>query len=162
MRTLLSLLMCVGLAGCDATWPDAWNNVPRPTARLLDVDFEGLGLKSVKLELDVEVDNPYAVDLPLVDLKYDVKSGGRRFVRGEADLDGAIPAGGRRTLGLPVRMGYVTLFRTLSGVGYGDVIPYEADVELSVDAPVLGRIALPMHRTGKARIPRPDFGIGRR
>jgi LEA14-like dessication related protein len=159
MRRVVLALMVLAVAGCEGTWPDAWRDVPRPTARLLDVDFEGLGLKSVKLEFDVEVDNPYTVDLPLVDMKYDVKSDGRRFVRGEADLDGVIPAGGKRELELPVRMGYVTLFRALSGVGFGDVIPYEAEVELSVDAPVLGRVALPMRGSGRARIPRPSIGM---
>ena len=54
---------------------------------------------------------------------------------------------------LPVTLNYIDLVKAFKDVRPGSVVPYEAVVGLSLDAPVLGRIRLPIDRSGELTVP---------
>jgi LEA14-like dessication related protein len=131
------------------------SSVPQPEARLKHVWLEGIGLDSAALTFDVEVTNPYPLPLPLVDVDYSLASQARPFMDGRADLAGAIPAGSRKTLSFPVRVKYAELLETVRGIRPGQVVPYAAKLGLSVDAPAVGAVRLPIQAEGKLPVPAP-------
>jgi LEA14-like dessication related protein len=138
---------CAGLR--DALGMDA------PSARVVGASLEDIGLEAATLAFDVEVTNPLAAPLPLANVDYGLSSGGAAFLSGRANLDGTVAAGGTRTVRLPVAVRYADLLKTLAGVRPGSVVPYEAEVGLSVDVPAAGPLRLPMKKEGKMPVPAP-------
>ena len=145
----LCLLAAPTLTGCSlADW-----GLAEPTARILDVSIMDVGLATTPLLFDVEVDNPYSIDLPLTDLDYVLASDGESFLRGIADLDETIPAGGSRTLPIPIMVDYVKLLDALQDIRPGSTVPYTADIGISVTAPLAGAIRVPAKYEGLLTVP---------
>lgn len=150
------LAMAAGLAvalggGCQ-TLSDALA-VRKPTASLKGVSFDKIGLESATLLFDVEVQNHYSVPLPLVNMDYSLRSAAQPLLSGQADLATTIPAQSSKTVSLPATVSYLDLWNAFKGIKPGVEIPYRADLGLSVDAPVLGRVALPLAREGRLAVP---------
>lgn len=124
-----------------------------PTADLVGVSLADLSADGLQMLADVRVDNPLAAALPLVDIDYTLTSGGRSFVDGAASLDGSIPAGGSQVVQLPIGVAFSDLLDVLSGVKPGAVVPYEAELVMNVDAPLIGPMALPLSTTGELPVP---------
>lgn len=151
VRALTAIFLTSFFVGCQALQDSLGLEAPR--ARATGVSFQDLDLQSLGLAFEVEVENPYAVDLPLLRVGYDLASGAVPFLEGSAPLSGVVPAGGRRTLELPVRVQFAGLLEVLSGVSPGSVVPYEAGLDFFVDAPAIGEMRLPVRRTGELPIP---------
>lgn len=159
MRTLASnrlaalALICASLVvGCQAL-EGILQTAPKPTGRIIGTELKNLSLDKIDLVFNVEVANPYAVDLPLLDLVYDVGSGGTSLLQGSIKPSGAVPARGTSVIQLPARITFASLIRTLKGVRPGSVVPYQADLTLGVDAPVVGRLTLPLSKSGELPVP---------
>ena len=146
-----SVLLAVLFGGCD-TLQNALN-LQKPRANLAGIKIENVSLESASLLFDVEVENPYAVALPLVNIDYDMTGNSSKLFSGKADIEGTIPAGAKKSISLPVNISYLDVIKAFKGVGPGSKIPYKADVGLSVDAPALGVIRLPLNKTGEINVP---------
>ena len=83
-----------------------------------------------------------------------LNSSGTQFLSGAVDVQEIIPAGETRSLGVPIRVPYKELYDVITGIEAGSKVPYEADMELHVDAPLLGRIGVPLDAKGEISIPR--------
>jgi len=149
--TTIVAFVLFSLAGCAAL-EDALLK-KKPSASLVDVHLADISLKSASLVFDVEVENPYSVGLPLVNLDYDVSSKAQQLFTGAADLQTIIPAQSSQEVALPVTLNYIDLIKAFKDVRLGSVIPYEAAVGLSLDAPVLGRIRLTIEKSGQLTVP---------
>ena len=104
----------------------------------------------------IEVRNPYGVPLPLVDLGYSLATGGGQpFASGKAEAAGTVPARGARTIQVPVSLDFARMLGLVQGLRPGKVLPYEAALELSVDAPGVGPLSLPLRKSGSLPIPAP-------
>jgi len=134
-----------GAAGCGM--------FQRPDAKITGVQLQDVQPTHATMRFDVEVENPYAVPLPMSNVDYALSSEGQQFLAGRADVQGSVPAGGRKTLGVPVRINFVELVRAVSGARPGQTIPYAAELGLSVDVPALGPLRVPMTRQGELTIP---------
>jgi LEA14-like dessication related protein len=148
---LVFAVSVVGMTGC-ATLGE-YVHFEEPDVRVTGVALQGFSLEEVTLAFDVEVENPYSVALPLVDLDYALSSGGSPFLSGQSSLSGTVPAGSSRQVTLPATITYARLVHALSGVRPGAVIPYTANLGLSVDAPVLGRVRIPLRKEGELPVP---------
>jgi LEA14-like dessication related protein len=135
-------------AGCDVL-----QNMQKPKASLKGLKVADVSLKSASLMFDVEIANPYAVDLPMVNVDYDVVSNNNKLFAGKADIAGTVPANSTKMISLPVKLSYIDVFNAFKGVSPGSKIPYQADVGLSVNAPVVGVIRLPLNKTGELDVP---------
>lgn len=155
-RALLALLTSVvlGLSGC-ALLDSLLAPTNRPTATLVGVRITDFSLNDLTVVLDVAVKNPYSVALPLANIDYAFASQGQPFLKGQAPLQGSIPAGQSKTLSLPAKVVFAELLKLLVGVRPGAIIPYRASLGLSVNAPVLGPLRLPLEKDGTLPVPAP-------
>jgi len=143
-------LVSVFFAGCEAM--DTFG-LSKPTARMTGLKFEDVKLDSATLLFDVEVDNPYPVALPLMNLDYGLSSGAEPFLNGNAKLQTTVPAKSKKTVSLPANINYLDMLKALKGIRPGSKIPYKADLGLSVDAPALGLMRLPLKKEGEIMLP---------
>ncbi|MEI8195899.1 MAG: LEA type 2 family protein [Phycisphaerae bacterium] len=150
----LSALTVVVLLGGCATVNAFLANSPKPSVTLAGVALTDINLQSATIRFDVEVSNPYAVPLPVSNVDYSLASaGGAPFVKGTAELQTTIPAGGKKVLQLPATIGFAQVLNTVQGVRLGSVVPYDARLNFSVDAPAVGKLSLPLQKSGEFPVP---------
>lgn len=128
-------------------------DLQKPGARIIGLKFEKVTLDSATLVFDVEVDNPYPVALPLMNLDYGLSSGDEPFLNGNAELQTTVPAKSKKAVSLPANIDYLDMLKALKGIRPGSKIPYKADLGLSVDAPALGLMRLPLKKEGEIVLP---------
>lgn len=163
---LLATAALISLTACEALEPllegakILSDDAPKPTARIVSANLTDLDLESASLAFDVEVSNPYSVPLPLTDLEYGLASGGNQFLTGKADVAGSIPAGGSKTITMPAVIRFTDALAVLKKVRPGQLVPYQADLDLSVDAPGVGPLSLPLSKEGELPVPAvPDVQV---
>ena len=139
------VLVCGVMVGCGS--------FASPSARVVGVGIQDFGLKALTLKFDVNVKNPNAVKLPLMNLDYSLASDGKPFLSGDAQLQGFVPANGEKVVPLLAKVGYLELLEVLTKFKPGSVVPYQGELGLSVDIPVLGRKRLPLKAKGSIPIP---------
>ncbi len=149
------------LAACFLCWPGCallqslLGSSAQPTASITGVHVSDLSLVELTLVFDVAISNPYAVPLPLVNIDYALASQGQPFLHGQAALQGEVPAGQSKTVSLPAKVVFVELLNLLQSVRPGAIIPYRGTLGLSVNAPVLGVLRLPLEKEGTLPVPSP-------
>jgi LEA14-like dessication related protein len=144
--------LAVAVTGCGVV--DALG-LQKPTARIAGIRLQDIDLTAVTMLFDVELENPYSAPLPLLNLDYGLASAGKPFLSGEAELQGAVPAQSTKTVSLPAKVTYKDLLAVLSDVKLGSVVPYRAELGLSVDPPALGTMRLPLKKEGQLPVPAP-------
>jgi LEA14-like dessication related protein len=127
--------------------------IEKPSARITGANLQDIGLTEATLLFDVDVDNPYAVALPMSNVDYALASQGSQFLTGNTDVQGSVPAGASKSFAVPVRIDFRKLLSTVEGAKPGRRIPYTADLGLSVDAPLVGRLRVPVSKDGELPIP---------
>lgn len=146
------LVLLTAVSGCQ-TLQSLGLSSDQPTASISAMRFDDLSLDHAGLVFDVKVNNPYSVALPLANIGYGVSTDGASVVKGVAKLSDSIPARGSKVVSLPVNLVFADLYKASSTIKAGQVVPYQADLSLSVDAPVVGEISLPMSKKGKLPVP---------
>jgi len=147
------------LAGCE-TMSNLLKDMDKPSASISNVRFQDISLSDITLLFDVDVNNPYDVPLPLVNVSYGLASKGTNFLDGQADVQGTVPAKGKKTIQLPAKVTFASLLSAVQGVKMGSVVPYSAEMGLAVDAPAVGRLTLPIKKQGELPIPAvPDVSL---
>ena len=119
-------------------------SVKRPTASISGIHLSDLSMDAVTLLFDVDVTNPYGVPLPMVNVDYSLASSDQQFLTGQADIQDTVPANGTKTVSLPAQVSFLETLRVLRQFKPGTVIPYKADLGLSVNAPGVGPLRLPL------------------
>lgn len=150
LRGMVLVLAAWCLAGCGVL-----QGIRKPTARIVDVRLRDISLTSLTLVFDLQIGNPYSVPLPLANVDYGLASEGKQFLSGNADIQGTVPPRGGKTVSLPAKLEYWSLLSVLKKVRPGSVVPYEAELGLSVDPPVGGRLRLPLRKQGRLPVPAP-------
>lgn len=124
----------------------------KPTARIVDIKFQDVQLDYATLLFEIEFDNSYQADLPLVSLNYSLTSGGNTFLTAAAAHAAAIAPNSKELVSLPDEVMYARLLKSLNGKP-GSTIPYRTELQLWVDAPDLGQIKLPLRHEGLLSLP---------
>ncbi len=138
----LAVLALAGLGGCNV----------KPTARFAGLRPVKITSEQAELVFVVEISNPYPVALPVLDADYELASGGKAFLDGKADLSGTVPALGSKLMELPAKVNFQRVMELFGRVRPGEVLPYEAELGLAVDAPG-GLLRLPVRHEGQLPIP---------
>jgi len=131
-------------------------SVSKPRADVKDVKFGEITPESATLLFDVEIENPYSVDLPLQKISFVLSSQEKPLFWGRADLQTIVPSKSIEAISLPVQVGYSDVLNAFKGFTSGLKIPYEAQVNLSFDTPDLGMIRLSLKKAGQISVP--DIG----
>lgn len=132
----------------------------KPTADVTAIHIPKINLERADIVIDVLIKNPNPVPIPLIDINYLIESDGRKLISGLIPDAGTIHAHGEETVKIPVSLIYDDIKSTYDDVKPGSIIPYRVKVDLIVDVPVLGRLTLPLEKTGEIPIPyKPDVDI---
>ncbi|KAJ8755127.1 hypothetical protein K2173_018925 [Erythroxylum novogranatense] len=132
----------------------------KPTADVSGIHLPKINLERADIVVDVLIKNPNPIPIPLVDINYLIESDGRKLVSGLIPDAGTIQAHGEETVKIPVTLIYDDIKSTYDDIKPGSIIPYKIKVELLVDVPVIGRITIPLEKTGEIPIPyKPDIDL---
>lgn len=132
----------------------------KPTADVTGIHIPSINLDKADLVVDILIKNPNPVPIPLIDINYVVESDGRKLVSGLIPDSGTIHAHGEETIKIPLTLIYDDIKSTYSDIKPGSIIPYKVKVDLIVDVPVIGRITIPLEKTGEIPIPyKPDIDV---
>lgn len=148
----LLVLLAAAVSGCESL-QKAIDAAPQPNARVIGAELRNLKLNSVDMIFSVEVSNPYTTELPVAKLAYVLESRGTNLLEGAIEPTGGIPARGRSVIQLPARITFETLLATLKDAKPGSVVPWRAEFIVAVDAPLIGRMNLPITRRGDLPVP---------
>lgn len=132
----------------------------KPTADVTAIHIPSIDLKTIELIVDVLVQNPNPVPIPLCDINYLIESDGRKLVSGLIPDAGTLHAHGSETIKVPLKLVYDDIKNTYKDINEGSIIPYKVLIELIVDVPVLGRLTLPLERKGEIPVPyKPEIDL---
>lgn len=132
----------------------------KPTADVTGIHIPSINLEKAELVVDVLIKNPNPVPIPLIDINYLIESDGRKLVSGLIPDAGTIHARGEETVKIPVTLIYDDIKNTYDDIKPGSIVPYRVKVDLIVDVPVIGRITIPLEKTGEIPIPyKPDVDL---
>jgi len=138
------------LTGCKTN--QQVRDFEKPTARLLYIKFQDVQLDFATLMFEIEVENPYSSDLPIVGINYGLTSGANTFLTATAFHSITIPPNSKEVVSLPDDVIYERLLRSLNGKA-GSTIPYRLALQLWVDVPKHGQIRLPLSHEGSLELP---------
>lgn len=144
---LFAMLLVVS-CGCSVL-----PNSLKPKAELTGVHFDEFTGSALGLTFDVEVKNPYPVGVPVTRLAYSLTSGEKEFVKGVSEPNAVIPAGSKINVPLPVKVDYRQMWGALKGIRPGSVIPYQAELVLSMNTQTFKTIDVPLKKKGEIKLP---------
>lgn len=153
VRLQLWSVVLVGAATVSFTGCSALQGLSKPQAQVTGVSIRDIDLQSATLVFNVEVTNPYSLPLPLANLDYSLASRGQTFLSGTAPLQGDVPASSKKVLLLPAKVAFARVLQVAREAHPGSVVPYAAQMTLSVKAPLVGDLSLPLKKEGKLPIP---------
>ncbi|MCG7985709.1 MAG: LEA type 2 family protein [Candidatus Thiodiazotropha lotti] len=162
-QTIILLFMVLLFQGCSSLQQaEQLMTGIQPTGEVKGVNLSGLDLKGIDLQFDVEVDNPNPVAISLDGLDYDLKLLNRSFLKGQQAMGVSLAADGKSQVKLPVRMEFEQLLKQYSDLSKRDEVPYQLDLGLGVDVPLLGRVRMPVSYQGSLPVPKlPDIRVKR-
>ncbi|XP_010069200.2 desiccation-related protein At2g46140 [Eucalyptus grandis] len=132
----------------------------KPTADVAGIHIPSINLERAEIVVDILIKNPNPVPIPLIDINYLIESDGRKLISGLIPDAGTIHAHGEETVKIPVVLIYDDVKNTYDEIKPGSIIPYKVKVDLIVDVPILGRLTLPLEKTGEIPIPyKPDIDV---
>lgn len=132
----------------------------KPTADVAGIHIPSINLERAEIVVDILIKNPNPVPIPLIDINYLIESDGRKLISGLIPDAGTIHAHGEETVKIPVVLIYDDIKNTYDEIKPGSIIPYKVKVDLIVDVPILGRLTLPLEKTGEIPIPyKPDIDV---
>ena len=149
--SVAAILMCIFFCGCESIQQTLMPE--KPSAQIKNIKFGDADSSAATLIFDIEVYNPYPVDLPLTNLKYNITSGQSGLLSGDAPLASMITAKDRTTVSLPVKMNYAEAFNALKGIKPGATIDYKADATLTTTSSILGKFDIPLKKEGQMAVP---------
>lgn len=153
MLTRLTLLTTLTAFTLFATGCAAGRAALYPKARVESVSLGSVDLQSATIQFGVAVENPYSVGLPVAGLDFALSTQGKRFLEGQADIEQTIPALGEGMVQVPVRVPFVEIYEVVSGLELGATVPYDADLGLRVQTPLVGSVRVPMSAHGEIKLP---------
>ncbi|MHC4725729.1 MAG: methyltransferase domain-containing protein [Planctomycetota bacterium] len=152
VRPLLFSLVLTALLFASCATNQQVRQFDKPTARLVNIKCQDVQLDFATLLFEIEVDNPYPKNLPLVGLKYSLTNGGNIFLTATDARPASVPPNSKELVSLPDKVIYERLLRSLKGKA-GSTIPYRAEVQLWVNAPKIGQIKIPFRNEGTLALP---------
>ncbi|KAM0837678.1 hypothetical protein ACQ4PT_061473 [Festuca glaucescens] len=129
-------------------------HMPKPEASLDKVSFKNMTRDSITVHSNVNVTNPYSHRIPICDITFSLKCGGKEVASGTIPDPGWIEDSGEVTkLEVPAKVPYNVLVTLMKDLGRDWDIDYELHVGLTIDLPVFGNFTIPLETTGEFKLP---------
>ncbi|CAM0878748.1 unnamed protein product [Alopecurus aequalis] len=129
-------------------------HMPMPEATLDCVSFKGMTRDSILVHSHVNVTNPYSYRIPIGDIKFTLKCGGKEVASGTIPDPGWIEDDSEVTkLEVPIKLPYNFLITLIKDLGRDWDIDYVLDVGLIIDLPVIGNFTIPLSTSGEFKLP---------
>jgi LEA14-like dessication related protein len=129
-------------------------HMPKPEASLDKVTFKGMTRDAITVHSHVNVTNPYSHRIPICDIAYVLKCGGKEVASGTIPDPGWIEDSGEITkLEVPAKVPYNVLITIIKDLGRDWDIDYELQVNLTIDLPIFGNITIPLKTAGEFKLP---------
>lgn len=125
----------------------------KPTADVSAIHITHVDTEKLDLTIDVLITNPNPIPIPLVDINYVIESDGRKLISGLIPDMGTIKPHGSETVPVPLKLIFDDIKSTYTDLKSGTVVPYVMKAHLIVDVPVIGRITIPIEKTGEIPVP---------
>ena len=145
---LLAGILLIASPGCTGNGGEA-----RPRVKLTGIHFGELNRAALELAFDIQIKNPYSVDMPLTAMTYSLYSKNSKLAAGRANPNTTIPAGAKQKVSLPVRVHYGHILSTLKTIQPGSKIHYNAELTISANTQTLGEIQVTIKKNGKVTLP---------
>lgn len=132
----------------------------KPSADVSAIHITHVDTEKVDLTIDVLITNPNPIPIPLVDINYVIESDGRKLISGLIPDMGTVKPHGSETVPVPLKLIFDDMKSTYTELKSGTVVPYVMKADLIVDVPVIGRITIPIEKTGEVPVPcKPDASL---
>ncbi|CAN0825066.1 Desiccation protectant protein Lea14 homolog [Linum grandiflorum] len=125
----------------------------KPEATVTDVDLKSVHGGHIEYVANIAVNNPYPVPLPVCEITYSLKSGGREIAHGSMPDPGSIKASGETLLDVPLNVAHSILASLVRDVGKDWDIDYDLELGLVIDLPVFGSFTIPLGKKGSVKLP---------
>ena len=113
-RTVVSLLgLTLLMAGCAGPFSKP---MIEPNVQVRGLEVTEATLSGIDAIVTLDIDNPNDVRLSARGLSYEVFVSGKKLVTGQDDHSISVPAFGRETIELPIRLSYLGIIETLPEV----------------------------------------------
>lgn len=152
-RLLLAALALAALAGCAS-------RAQSPAVSLVGMDIDTIGFSQQRFTLQLQVDNPNDMDIPVDRIDFDIEVNGRPFATGASEQPVLIPRRGRAVVAVKAvsRLGnFLRQFREWDRLGREGL-----DYRVVGVMQVAGYGAVPFDKRGRLALPRqPDLDDNR-
>jgi len=143
MRIGLVTPLLVLVSGCSMFM----HSMERPTATVRNVSVSSAGFRGVTGQLQVDVMNPNAFNVPLSGIDWQLSIGGARAVTGQVQLSQTIPAEGVSPITTALSIGTADALTVAAALGSG-AHTYELDAKFHFSTGV-GQLDVEVKKTGE-------------
>ena len=152
------ILIAIFLSSCSALNELAGEvKIKRPQVDFAGAKITGLSFDAADLMFDLRIRNPNSVGMKITGFDYDFLINGNSFLKGNQDRGLEIEASGESIVQLPLSLRYTDLYQTFASLRDQDISTYQINFGFAFDLPILGRVDIPVSKTGDfplLRIPR--------
>jgi len=135
--------------------------VKEPTVKVQNISVSHVNLDSVGLNLTMNVSNPNSYSLALAGYDYRIRFNDRELVKGSTDKGFSVPAKQSSVVQVPFTIGFSEVMQLLDSMGDSNILRYEVDADMRLDAPVLNLFNIKSHKKGDIAIPQlPEVSFG--
>lgn len=153
MGRIAAALLAVTLTGCAGVQEMLGAAFERPRIAYESFTPEQADLEGVTLKLRFRVENPNPIGIKVATADYQLDVEGSQVVTGSTRSGLGVPARGKASLDLPVRLRYADVPRLLTTLVSKDEITFTFHGGAGLDTPV-GVIQLPFSCTGRLPTPK--------
>ncbi|KAA3615074.1 MAG: hypothetical protein D8M58_11520 [Calditrichaeota bacterium] len=125
------------------------SSVQKPTASVTATKLTGLSFTKADLLFDIKINNPNGIAIDLAGLDYGLKINESSLFSGTKNDPLNIEAKGSSTIQIPLSLKYDDIYKTVKSLTGKGKSSYTFEGGLSFDLPVLGKIRLPLSKTGE-------------
>ena len=125
------------------------SNVQKPTAQVVNAKLNGLSFSQADLLFDIQINNPNSIGVSLAGLDYGLKINDFSLFSGNKNDALTVEAQGTSTVQIPLSLKYEDIYKTVKTLTNQSKSIYAFEGGLSFDLPVLGKVRIPVSKSGE-------------
>lgn len=149
IKTILFILPLMAMLSCQQALQLLNQvNIKEPTASVEKVQLTDISLQKVDLRFDIAVENPNPLGVHLSGMDYNLLINDASFIKGQKKDKLNIKANGKANVSIPLSLTFSEIRKAVTSFADLDTVPYQLDLKIGVNLPVLGNIKIPLSKKG--------------